>query len=223
MPARSYSFTCGGVAFFGLDTSGCQYAVQRRDSTAQKRLVDDVAALGKALESTSLPKIVFGHHTLYTKGRGHGAEAKCLRLQSYSFREREGDSVTKDGFGLGRVLAAGGATAYFSGHEHVFQSHPDPAHPDGVAAFCIGASAESGYYCGENTNEEDSEHWPAWVDRSGSTGFAQVEVWHDRLKVTLVACSDLPDPHPVILRVDTIDTASSMSGRPQPQEVSTAS
>ena len=139
MPARTYGFTCGGASFFGLDTCGCQHSVQRADPASVERLDRDIAALGVALaaadptkpkvlncagplvashlstpalapRSISLPlQVVFGHHTLYTKGLGHLDEAKCLRLPSYSFRppvrtqrEREG----RGGGGVGGLLAA---------------------------------------------------------------------------------------------------------------------
>lgn len=88
MPARTYGFTCGGASFFGVDTCGCQHSVQRADPASVERLDRDIAALGVALAAAdpTKPKVVFGHHTLYTKGLGHLDEAKCLRLPSYSFR-----------------------------------------------------------------------------------------------------------------------------------------
>jgi hypothetical protein len=206
MPARSFGFTCGGAAFFGVDTSGCQFAVQRSDISSRARLAQDIDDLASALAAANpaMPKIVFGHHTLYTKGRGHGAEAKCLRLSSYTYRERYGDELkSAPGFGMEGVLAAGGAAAYFHGHEHVLQAHPSPT--SGVPSFCIGASAYHGFYGGENVSAEDAEHWPAWVNRTEVSGFAQVDVWSDKLVVTFVGCSDLgADPLPAVLRVDTV-------------------
>lgn len=144
MPARTYGFTCGGASFFGVDTCGCQFAVQRVDREAVNRLHDDIASLGVSLAAADplMPKVrrapalcvrprvdpaaplqlVFGHHTLYTKGAGHVAEAKCLRLASYASRLLgEVEPVVRRGFGLERILARGGAAAYFCGHEHVMQ------------------------------------------------------------------------------------------------------
>lgn len=46
-------------------------------------------------------KVVFGHHPIFTKGRGHNAEAVTLK-EEFAFEE---------------VLVRGGADVYLSGHE----------------------------------------------------------------------------------------------------------
>jgi O-acetyl-ADP-ribose deacetylase (regulator of RNase III) len=214
MPAFSYSFKCGEVYLFGLDTSGVQFAVQRKDADARARLSSDIASLTDALATTKTvyPKVVFGHHALYTKGIGHGAEAQCLRLPAYSFRGRSGlpsaDLTSSIGFNLEHVLALGGATAFLHGHEHVLQAHPAPS--SGVASFCFGSSGgKSGFYKGENNRADAAEHWPEWVDRTGSAGFAQVDVWPDSITVTFVGCSAVgAEPRPIVLRVDTVPIPS---------------
>ena len=59
MPARTYGFSCGGVAFFGLDTSACQEEMQGLDADLARRLDEDIAALGVALAATDTrtPKV----------------------------------------------------------------------------------------------------------------------------------------------------------------------
>ena len=201
MPARTYAFTCGSVSFFSLDTGGCQFAVQRVEPDAPARLRSDIASLSTALAAadSSRPKIVFGHHALYTKSIGHIDEAKCLRLPSYFLRPLgEVEAVRRPGYGLEHVLVEGGASAYICGHEHVmqvrcvkcihiswfklfsplnlvFQAHPSPT--DGVPSFGVGATCETYFYKGEDKRAENADYWPSWVDpmrEISSTGFAQV-------------------------------------------------
>ena len=83
--------------------------------------------LARSSSSSSSPdptpatwRIVFGHHPLYTFGKGHLNEARCLRLSSYL--SAEGDDrggPAMQGFAVESVLLAGRADAYFSGHEHI--------------------------------------------------------------------------------------------------------
>ena len=52
-------------------------------------------------KSTAKWKVVFGHHPIYTKGRGHDDEAKTLK-KDYRFED---------------ALVYGGADIYLAGHE----------------------------------------------------------------------------------------------------------
>merc|ERR1712187_647429 len=71
-------------------------------------LQTEVGVLGSKLSSSNATwKIVFGHHPLYTQGKRHHTEAQILREQC----------------GLDEVLAKNLVSAYFCGHEHVFQHH----------------------------------------------------------------------------------------------------
>lgn len=61
-----------------------------------------VAELSAQLRaSTARWKVVFGHHPIYTQGRGHNAEAVTLK-EEYRFED---------------VLVEGGADVYLAGHE----------------------------------------------------------------------------------------------------------
>lgn len=106
---------------------------------------------------------MYGHHPIYTSGRRHSVIGQCL----------------KEDYQLEEALIAGGAHAYFSGHEHVFQHHS----VGGVDHFVCGASgAESvGFYGGFKQCGLD------WVCRSGSAGFVRVEVSHDLMTTQFIA------------------------------------
>jgi hypothetical protein len=61
-----------------------------------------VSQLQKALQSSTAKwKVVFAHHPIFTKGRGHDVEARTLK-EEYRFEE---------------ALIHGGADIYLAGHE----------------------------------------------------------------------------------------------------------
>lgn len=124
------------IEFFALDTNGVQAHVTQVHRKLPDTLVGFIDQLRTRLEgSTADWKIVFGHHPMYTQGKGHGDVGRSLRLPSQS----EGSVANSTGtggagasgrsrhrrFGLEAVVSQGGAQAYFSGHEHVFQVGDD--------------------------------------------------------------------------------------------------
>lgn len=112
----------------------------------------------KLQKSQARWKIVYGHHPLFTKGRGHNEEA--LRL--------------KNEYGLEDIFEEGGVDAYFAGHEHVFQHHQSR----GVHHFACGASCRRFFYRGvDNSIPID------WYDESFSTGVVLLSIEWDRVEV----------------------------------------
>jgi hypothetical protein len=128
----------------------------------KQELHETVRKLSEDLKrSTARWKIVFAHHPLYTKGRGHNMEAQTLK-RAYHLEE---------------VLVEGGAHAYFAGHEHVLQHHC----ASGVHHFVGGASSRSHFYHGEDKFIEID-----WHDTSFSAGFLSVDVFREKLEVVFV-------------------------------------
>lgn len=114
------------IDFFAIDTNACQYHVARVFPDLVDTLLGFVDQLHTSLVGSNADwKIVFGHHPMYTQGKGHGEVGQCLRAD-YHPKERpkrpdyDGVRMPK-GFGLEKALSTGGVHAYFSAHEHVFQ------------------------------------------------------------------------------------------------------
>lgn len=122
-PSSAEGFT---IDFFAIDTNACQYHVAHVFPELVDSLLGFVDQLHTDLVGSNADwKIVFGHHPMYTQGKGHGEVGRCLR-QDYHPKERpkhaDGAGVRMPkGFGLEKALSTGGAQAYFSAHEHVFQ------------------------------------------------------------------------------------------------------
>ncbi|KAJ9471764.1 Purple acid phosphatase 17 [Diplonema papillatum] len=127
MPDNKYSFTYPAgpngqlAAFFGFDANATQLKVRSGHPNLLKQWPLDVAWL-KA-EVTKYPtaawKILYLHHPLCTKGRGHLEEARRLRSKTYT---RNG-TVQSDGMDLEAVLHQCGFDVVLAGHEHMFQQH----------------------------------------------------------------------------------------------------
>lgn len=190
MPAREYAFSApvpggGMLQCFALDTNGCQYSVRRRAPETEHTLHESIAKLQEALAAAPRDswKIVFGHHPLVTGGRGHGVEARCLRQREYSVwhgLERR----RLPGYNLEAALAAGGCDAYFSGHEHVFQS----ARVSGVDTFVCGASGVYLGYCHGKDAHGDQLEWADDRSQKGPRhGFVAVRVTPDVLTVDFIS------------------------------------
>jgi len=175
---QNYTFTAaladgGSVDFFALDTNGCQESVRYFHPDLQEALKEYVHELDKKLQqSTATWKVVFAHHPIYTKGVKHGVLGRILRNDTYKM---QGVEEVQEGYGLEKVLVTSGASAYFSGHEHVLQQHSAGS----VGHFvCGGSGAEGiGFYGGEDMRPR-SNH-PSWVDgcssnrsQTASPGFA---------------------------------------------------
>ena len=111
------------VEFFVLDTNACQDTVVIEHPDTKEMLQKAIIRLDKQLaQSKARWKIVFGHHPLYTQGRGHSGCARCLRDPRESFGPRElRNTIIYYGYGLEDVLVRHKIDAYFAGHEHVFQ------------------------------------------------------------------------------------------------------
>jgi hypothetical protein len=107
------------IDFFAIDTNACQGHVVHSFPQTPIHMQRYMTQLKENLSSSKASwKIVFGHHPLYTQGRGHSAPASCLREKQY--KSLKSDKVFQ-GFGLENILMDGKVDAYFSGHEHVFQ------------------------------------------------------------------------------------------------------
>jgi hypothetical protein len=135
------------------------YGTYLKYPNIKKELVIQVAELKHKLQKSQARwKVVYGHHPLHTKGRGHNVEA--LRL--------------KNEYGLEDVFAEVGVDAYFAGHEHVFQHHQSR----GVHHFVCGASCRRFFYRGaDNSIPID------WYDESFSTGVVLLSIEWDRIEV----------------------------------------
>ena len=167
MPARNYTFQHGDVAFFAIDTNGVQGHVRRDHPEQKEQLTANIKWLdGELQRSRAKWKIVFGHHPMYTNGSEHGTLARCLKDDTYTFRDKEGNIFTSKGYALERVLVKNRVHAYISGHEHVFQYKA----AWGVHSFVAGASVEHAFYGNMVPSVVD------WYDDSGHTGFLAVEV-----------------------------------------------
>jgi tartrate-resistant acid phosphatase type 5 len=176
------------VDFFAIDTNGAQNSVRAMWPEMRGKLREFRDGLReRLLASTADYKVVFGHHPLFTKGRYHGREGVCLREREYSSCE----GAVLPGYDMGVVLREGRASAYFSGHEHVFQ-HNDDA---GVHHFVCGASGaeDVGYYGGENPDVTLT-----WTDKDMNHGFLAVTVDEEKMKVEFVN-AELQVLHSVVI------------------------
>jgi hypothetical protein len=107
------------IDFFAIDTNACQGHVVHSFPQTPLHMQRYMTQLKENLSSSKASwKVVFGHHPLYTQGKGHSAPASCLREKQY--KSIKSDKVYQ-GFGLENILVDGKVDAYFSGHEHVFQ------------------------------------------------------------------------------------------------------
>lgn len=189
LPSRNYSFSAplqGGasIEFFALDTNGCQGHVRRQWKGIEEELHKYVAELDEKLKASSaIWKVVFGHHPMHTKSNSHGTLGRCLRDADYTWKDRYGESNTAKGYGLGEVLMRNKVQAYFSGHEHCFQS----TFSGGVGHFVCGASgAERARLYGGEDMSERPDH-PQWVDRQFHSGFVEASVNATSMMVSFIA------------------------------------
>eukprot|EP01039_Chlorochromonas_danica_P006111 gene6111-6729_t len=183
-PDYNYQFSLqqpAAVDFFALDTNGCQFLVKGQQPSLVPKLHDYISSLKEQLkESQAEWKFVFGHHPLYTQGRGHAVISHCLREKVFWLppaiaQQPPGHLSTPSlavGFGLEEVLLGGGVDVYFSGHEHVFQYHQS----FGLHHACCGASGaqirkDSGLLKGVDPSVSLD-----WVGKAQDIGFAAIEI-----------------------------------------------
>ena len=98
MPARYYTFTEGPVQFFALDTNQAYIRARHRETAwnAQVRWLERVLK-----RSSSVWKIVFAHHPIYSSG-WHGSNRDLARDLSPLFEEY-------------------GVQLYINGHDHNYE------------------------------------------------------------------------------------------------------
>lgn len=149
------------VDLFLLDTCATQYSVRRSAPETLERWPTQLLWLRGALKaSTATWKVVCGHHPLFTVGRGHQDEARCLRGAQYT---SVADPFTLlQGMGLLDALHDGGADAYLCGHEHWFAARSDARRmEDGschvVESVLCGNSVESRLWLGRYEPRSYSE------------------------------------------------------------------
>jgi hypothetical protein len=115
---------------------------------------------------------------MYTKGAGHQSPAKCLRDNVYG----DGKGKQYPGFGFEDVLVNGGVSAYYCGHEHIFQHHL----ARGISHYVCGASGAeirpgSGLYGGVQQSASID-----WVATAAEYGFVVVTVTKDAIVTKFV-------------------------------------
>jgi hypothetical protein len=132
---------------------------------------------GRLAESSARWKVVYAHHPLYTKGRGHHAESRTLR-SDYNFEE---------------VLVSAGVDVYLAGHEHVFQHHV----AGGIHHLVGGSSCRSNFYGGEDKTRDID-----WIDHSKSPGFITGSVSRDKLVFQFIKAADKSVIRTVVVRKD---------------------
>lgn len=168
--------------------SGCQSHVVRSHSYTPDLLREEGIWLDQQLkESAATWKIAFGHHPMYTRGKGHRDPCVCLREESYQYMmyhrtRHEEVPVSANGFGFENIFANGGVDLYVSGHEHVFQHHSSR----GILHVICGNSGADmrrgyGFYGGEN-KEQDID----WFDRSNSPGFVEFRLTEEMAIVNFI-------------------------------------
>lgn len=188
------------VDLFGIDTNGkysnryilshigCQSHVVRDYPQTIELLHEEKVWLREQLSSSSADwKIVFGHHPMYTRGKGHRDPCLCLRDEVYQYMRyhrtrNEETPETARGFGFEDVLVNGGVDLYVSGHEHVFQHH---CSSEILHVVCGNSGADMrrgyGFYGGENKDQDID-----WFDRSNSPGFVEFRVQDNLLVVNFI-------------------------------------
>jgi 3',5'-cyclic AMP phosphodiesterase CpdA len=230
MPAKCYNFTASSretaadattavfeAEFFGVDTNGVQLHVREVCPGIENDLRDHLVTLRSDLGSSMARwKLVFGHHPLYTQGRGHSTVASCLRQQQYSFRRahsniegvysrdsKDPDVLTAAGYGMEDTLVAGGAHVYLCGHEHVFQYHCAPKPSIGVTAEAAEVRVPPTHAvhhigCGATGALDDRgstslyRGWNDsfsmdWAGGGEDVGFVAVEISHSEMLVRFVS------------------------------------
>jgi len=197
MPDRSYTFshtvssnsaenfeeeeatTPFTVDFFALDTNGADDEIPYMNTECIDRTRHDIATASQLMvQSEARWKIAYGHHLMYTNGKGHARPAVRLReSKPFDFKRYK-----LPGFGLEQVLSDGGVSAWFGGHEHVWQHH----YAAGVHNFCVGASgAEIRHGTGMHEGWDHSIHLD-WVGKAKQIGFVAVEVSYEQMIVKFV-------------------------------------
>mmetsp|Transcript_14471 Transcript_14471/g.15147 ORF Transcript_14471/g.15147 Transcript_14471/m.15147 type:complete len:296 (-) Transcript_14471:98-985(-) len=177
------------IDLFGIDTNGCQGHVIRSHPHTPDLLRQEKVWLQEELaRSNSTWKIVFGHHPLYTHGRGHSIPCICLRDEEYEYFKyhrvrREDVAVTERGYGFENLFVNGAVDLYISGHEHVFQHHSN----HGLLHVVCGNSGADprrgyGFYGGENTSQPID-----WFDKTNTPGFVEFRVTSQCIVVNFIS------------------------------------
>lgn len=175
------------VDFFALDTNACQGHVQRsHPETISNLQLQKNWLIDELQHSDARWKIVFGHHPMYTKGRGHGCCGRCFRDELYALTTPI-DSTTKKkkGFGFERALEENDVSLYISGHEHVFQHHKGEGH-NVQHVVCGNSGAEmrvdaNGFYLGPDRHISID-----WVANALDYGFMVYRVTLEKIVIEYV-------------------------------------
>jgi tartrate-resistant acid phosphatase type 5 len=167
------------VDFYALDTNGADDEIPYMNDKCIDRTRDAIATASQLMaQSEARWKIAYGHHLMYTNGKGHGRPATRLRESSpFQFKR-----YAIPGFGLEQTLSENGVAAYFGGHEHCFMHH----YAQGVHNFCVGASgAEIRPGTGMHEGWDHSVHLD-WVGKAKQIGFVAVEITYEQMIVKFV-------------------------------------
>ena len=115
------------------------------------------------------------HHPLFTDGRGHHAEAECLRSREYG--------GGRAGLGLLELLEAQRVDLVLAGHEHVLMAK----RAGRTLHVGCGAAVECLFYKGRRELPLREADW--CLERS--RGFVACEADERLLRVRFVRCGDL--------------------------------
>lgn len=141
------------VDFFVIDTCAAQWSVRDRfpqvlgEFETQRRWLEQSLQRSKARW-----KIVCGHHPLYTSGRGHQDEARCMRGGQYTLVSDPSYKV-RQGLDMEALFRRHEVDIYLCGHEHVFQHSHDTwdteAGQKSTHHFVLGNAIESFFWRGQ--------------------------------------------------------------------------
>lgn len=133
---------------FLLDTCATQWSVRRKHPhVLEKEWPQQAEWLRRELKGSQATwKVVCGHHPLFTIGRGHQDEARCLRGSAYT--SVADPNQVRDGLGLLDILHDGDVDVYLAGHEHWFQSANDVKDQHTLRTFVCGNVMESHLWMG---------------------------------------------------------------------------
>ena len=123
-------------------------------------------------------RVVMAHQAMFTNGRGHANEARCLQSGEY-FAVGKADGPPLAGMNLQATLDEFNVHAYLAGHEHVNQfTRKSYRHGDCMHAV-VGACVETHFYKGEIAPPERMVD----VALRDTTGFATLTATATSLRI----------------------------------------
>jgi hypothetical protein len=177
------------VHLFVVDVNAAQFSVRRLLPNIiaryeqedlpwlRRELARSVAAERESGRKTW--RIVCAHQPMYTDGRGHANEARCLQGDTYEAIGKPGEVLP--GLNLQQTFAEFNVHGYLAGHEHVLQfTRKTYTHGECMHAV-VGAPVETHYYKGPLTDPKDR-----MVDKAyrGTCGFATLRADAASLELT---------------------------------------